>query len=70
MTVYWEHSGMLHVPSYRARWEDKRAWYRENEILPHEEGGGKKGVLVETRDEPNGGIDSAKITNLITQVLG
>ena len=70
LTVYWEHSGMLHVPSYKARWDEKRAWYRGHHILPHEEGGGKHGTLVETRDEPNGGIDSAKIIDLISNVLG
>ena len=70
LTVFWEHSGMLHVPSYKARWDEKRVWYRRHDILPYEEGGGENGILVETRDEPNGGIDSAKITALVTDVLG
>jgi len=70
LTVYWEHSGMLHVPKYKARWDEKRAWYRRHDILPHQEGGGENGILVETRDEPDGGIDSAKIIALITEVLG
>ena len=70
LTVYWEHCGMLHVPSYKARWDDKRAWYRGHDILPHEEGGGENGTLVETRDEATGGIDSAKIIALISDVLG
>lgn len=70
LTLYWEHCGMLHVPSYRRRWEQKLAWYRSHDILPHEEGGGANGTLIITRDEPNGGIDSAKITKLIAEVLG
>ena len=70
LTVYWEHCGMLHVPSYRARWEKKRAWYRTHGVAPYEEGGGENGTLVETRDDANGGIDSASITTLINDVLG
>lgn len=70
LTVYWEHCGMLHVFSYRRRWEDKLAWYRAHGILPHEEGGGPNGTLVITRDESNGSIDSAKITQLLEDVFG
>ncbi len=66
---YWEHCGMLHVPTYRRRWEDKLAWYKANGILPHEEGGGPRGTLIVTRDEANGSIDSSKITKLIKEVL-
>lgn len=69
LTIYWEHCGMLHVPSYRQRWEEKLTWYRANGILPREEGGGKKGTLVVTRDEPNGSINSARITELMDQIF-
>jgi ATP-dependent exoDNAse (exonuclease V) alpha subunit len=69
LTFYWEHCGMLHVPSYRRRWEEKLDWYKANDILPYEEGGGSKGTLIVTRDEANGSIDSAKITHLIAEVL-
>jgi len=69
ITIYWEHCGMLHVPSYRRRWEEKLVWYRTNGILPREEGGGKKGTLIVTRDEANGSIDSAKITEILEQVI-
>jgi hypothetical protein len=69
-TFYWEHCGMLHVPSYRRRWEEKLGWYRAHGILPREEGGGENGTLITTRDEPNGSIDSAKITELIANTLG
>jgi len=68
-TVYWEHSGMLHVASYRRRWEEKLAWYERHGILPHDKGGGTNGTLIITRDEANGSIDSAKITQLIEQVV-
>lgn len=66
---YWEHCGMLHVPSYNRRWQEKLAWYRANDIKPHEEGGGPRGTLIITRDEANGSIDSSKITQLLTQVF-
>lgn len=66
---YWEHCGMLHVPSYRRRWEDKLAWYRASGILPREEGGGPRGTLITTRDEANGSIDSAKIKALLESVF-
>ena len=70
LTFYWEHCGMLHVPNYRRRWEQKQEWYRSNGILPHEEGGGPEGTLIVTRDEPNGSIDSARIAKLIDEVIG
>lgn len=69
-TFYWEHCGMLHVPSYRRRWEEKLIWYKKHGILPHDDGGGENGALVITRDESNGSIDSAKIEKLILELLG
>ena len=69
LTFYWEHCGMLHVPSYRRRWEEKLEWYRAQGILPQEQGGGETGTLIVTHDEANGSIDSAKITTLIMDVL-
>lgn len=68
-TYYWEHCGMLDDPSYRRRWEEKKAWYRANDILPHEEGGGRRGTLIETRDQPGIGIHSPAILELIEDVL-
>ena len=69
-TFYWEHCGMLHVPSYRQRWEEKLAWYKSHQIVSVEEGGGSQGTLIITRDEPNGSIDSARIKQIIADVLG
>ncbi len=66
---FWEHCGMLHVPSYRRRWEEKLDWYRSHAILPQEDGGGVSGTLLVTSDEANGSIDSAKIDSLISNVL-
>ncbi len=69
LTFYWEHCGMLHVPSYRRRWEKKLEWYRAHGIMPLGEGSGENGTLIITCDEANGSIDSAKITARITDVL-
>jgi hypothetical protein len=69
LTVYWEHCGMLHVPSYQRRWEEKLAWCRSHGIHTHDEGSGPDGTLIVARDEVNGSIDSAKIAKLIAEVL-
>lgn len=69
VTYYWEHCGMLHDAAYRRRWEEKQAWYREQGVLPIDKGGGPKGALIVTRDQPDGGIDSPAIAALIAKVL-
>lgn len=68
-TFYWEHCGMLHKPEYQTRWESKKAWYAKHDILPFEQGGGKNGTLIETRDTSEGGISSQKISQIIKQVI-
>jgi len=49
-TVYWEHAGMLDLPDYARKWELKKAWYADNGILPHDQGGGSNGTLMWTDD--------------------
>jgi len=66
---YWEHLGMMQDPAYRARWQVKLQWYKENGILPHGEGGGHKGTLIITEDNEQGGISSQDIDRLIKEVL-
>ncbi len=66
---YWEHCGLLEVPEYRRRWETKKDWYRTQDILPLEEGGGENGTLLVTEDELEGGIDSHAIRDLINRAL-
>lgn len=66
---YWEHCGMLIDPQYRERWERKLMWYRENKVLPWQEGGGKGGTLIVTKDSQDGGISSQEIENVIRKVL-
>jgi hypothetical protein len=74
---YWEHCGLLHDPDYKARWEEKLKWYKANEIIPLEEGGGKKGTLIISQDrvhyidgETKGAISYKEIDSLILQAFG
>ena len=67
--IYWEHCGLLIDPTYRKRWEGKLEWYRNNGILPWEEGGGPVGTLIVTKDTEVGGISSLEIETLIRQVI-
>jgi ATP-dependent exoDNAse (exonuclease V) alpha subunit len=66
---YWEHLGMLGDPAYRARWQAKLAWYRENGILPVDEGGGANGTLIVTADNEDGGINTPEIEKSVDAVL-
>jgi len=70
LTLYWEHCGMLHVPSYRRRWEEKLTWYRNHGICTRDGSEQTGGALIVTRDEANGSIDSAKISRMIAEMLG
>jgi hypothetical protein len=69
-THYWEHCGMLTDAGYARRWAAKQHWYRENGVLPEEEGGGPKGTLVVTEDDEKGGIDSAAVHQKIQELFG
>jgi len=55
---YWEHLGMLNVPSYREAWERKQIWYKEN---------GFSDRLITSQDGPDGSIDAAKIEQTARQ---
>lgn len=52
---YWEHLGMLNIPSYREAWERKRKWY---------EASGYADRLITSEDGPDGSIDAAKIERI------
>lgn len=69
VTFYWEHLGMLDDPGYRSRWERKRQEYAKAGIKPWQDGGGPEGTLIETRDEPGGGLDAGKIAKVIEEAL-
>jgi hypothetical protein len=51
-TYYWEHLGMLSVPSYKEQWDRKRQWYEYNGYL---------GRLITSEDGPDGSLDVGEI---------
>ena len=52
---YWEHLGMLTVPSYRDAWDRKRKWYEDS---------GYADRLITSEDGPDGSIDAALIERI------
>lgn len=66
--IYLEHLGMLSTPAYRKRWEKKLRWYRDQGILPVEEGGGENGTLITTSEER--GFDEPSIRAHLRRALG
>ncbi|MFZ1292524.1 MAG: ATP-dependent RecD-like DNA helicase, partial [Melioribacteraceae bacterium] len=75
---YWEHCGMLYDKDYKERWEEKYRWYLDNNIIPWNQGKGKKGTLIVTEDKPQkiadgslrGAISIKEIDELITKIFG
>jgi len=51
-TFYWEHLGMLSVPSYREQWERKRNWYEKNGYFSR---------VITSEDGLDGSIDAEEI---------
>lgn len=70
LTVYWEHCGMLMDAEYKRRWDLKQTWYRDNDVLPLAEEGGKNGILVVTSDDPQTGFDTTEIGKIIDKLFG
>ena len=70
---YWEHCGMLYDLEYKQRWEEKYQWYRDNDILLFEEGGGDNGTLIITEDKPiqtaDGSVKGAISVIQIDQII-
>jgi ATP-dependent exoDNAse (exonuclease V) alpha subunit len=67
-TWYWEHCGMMGSPQYVERWKRKLAWYEDQGITPWSPKN-PSGRLIVTQDDPQGGIDSKKIFDLITALF-
>jgi exodeoxyribonuclease V alpha subunit len=70
---YWEHLGMLSLPTYREDWERKRDWYKTALGIPVVGPGAREGALPEpgvspvvitSRDREDGGIDEQEIERL------
>ena len=71
ITFYWEHRGMLSNDDYRNKWEKKFEWYKSQGILPIEKDKlpNSDKILILTRDNPDGSINSQEIENIINQFL-
>jgi hypothetical protein len=72
VTFYWEHLGPLNDPAYRARWarwEEKRAEYLKAGITLSRDLSGSESVLIETRDQPGGGLDAAEIARFVEKCV-
>jgi hypothetical protein len=54
-TFYWEHLGMLSVPSYKEAWDRKRQWYEDNGFLNR---------VITTEDGLDGSINAAEIERI------
>ena len=68
--VYWEHLGRLDLAGYRADWEARKAWYASHDIVPWEDGGGARGVLVCSDENVSAaGIDSNAVRALARRVF-
>jgi len=51
-TYFWEHLGMLSVPSYKVKWERKHKWYEDNGYLDR---------LITSEDGLDGSINASEI---------
>jgi hypothetical protein len=68
-TIYWEHLGMLERADYLEKWKAKEQWYRDNGVLPLEEGGGKAGTLVTSTESSQTGLDMGQVQATIQTVF-
>jgi ATP-dependent exoDNAse (exonuclease V) alpha subunit len=66
VTWFWEHLGMLGDSEYDRKWKAKLEWYRENGVVPDEEGGGPNGTLLTTTELD--GIDHPQIADRIKKI--
>lgn len=54
-TFYWEHLGMLSIPSYKEAWTRKQQWYKDNGFLNR---------VITSEDGPDGSIDATEIERI------
>ena len=68
ITFYWEHCGMLYEKAYKERWEKKKKWYLENNILLIDAKEKSDKVLVISEDSVEGGISVPDINEVISNI--
>jgi Leucine-rich repeat (LRR) protein len=69
LIFYWEHLRRFAQPQSRQEWKNQLIWYRQQQILPYEHGGGKMGTLIATQDDKYGYIHPPKVERLIDEIL-
>ena len=60
--IIWEHLGMLKLPDYRKRWEEKLKKYEENGFILGDN-------LFTTEDKEDGGISTPEILSVIDKII-
>lgn len=67
---YWEHLGMMTKTDYREKWEKKLASYIQDGFVLHTKANSdNEKVLIITEENPNGGINSQEIDNLVKKYI-
>ena len=67
---YWEHLGMMAKTSYREKWEKKLKGYLDDGFVLHDGATWEDDkVLIVTEENPNGGINSMAINELVRKVI-
>jgi hypothetical protein len=67
---YWEHLGLMTLKDYRDKWNLKFAQYVKEGFVPHAKAKPTdKRVLIVTEENPNGGINSQELDQLIQTVV-
>jgi hypothetical protein len=68
---YWEHLGMMSKSDYREKWEKKLSGYLNDGFVKHSNVNARNSdkVLIITEENPNGGIDSQFIDNIVKTVI-
>ena len=59
-TFYWEHLGMLSVPSYKEAWNRKRQWYEFNGFFER---------VITSEDGSDGSIDAVAIERIARKTI-
>jgi hypothetical protein len=67
---YWEHLGMMTKTDYREKWEKKLESYLKDGFVLHTKADANdEKILIITEENPNGGINSQEIDNIVRKYI-
>jgi hypothetical protein len=67
---YWEHLGLMTQKDYREKWQKKlESYMKDGFVLHHKAQSTDERILIVTEENPNGGINSQEMDNLIKSVI-